>query len=502
MKLRQFLLPVMIICLILLPVQSVWAQTVEVPEALQTLRDYAQEGMTAAAANDAVQMKEAYTESHELWEGIEDNVRDQDPAAYVELEAAFDGVKSALQLTPLDATGVEQAFDHLFDEAAEIAERFEHGGAVAPAAGATVDQSLTPDRFLTVLTEATDALAEGNQVKAKAELNEAIAMWPTIEGAVAVKSQNAYSTVERNLGHASAALRAEPADVAAATAAIGEIHTVMAPFVTTQTYGMFDAAAIILREGLEALLIVVALLAFLRQVNSADKGKWIWAGAGAGILASVAVAFVLQAFFNQIAAGQNRELIEGITGLLAAALLFYVSYWLHSKTNLHAWQRYINTHTSRALASGSVFGLMALSFLSVFREGAETTIFYLGMAPSIATRDLLLGLGLGSAVLVVAAVAMLFAGVRLPLKWFFQIAGLLVYYLGFKFVGAGIHALQVAGWIPASPIALLQELPSLGVYPTWETLIPQFLLLAAAVAVVLYLRKAERTQSAATAVAG
>lgn len=99
----------------------------------------------------------------------------------------------------------------------------------------------------------------------------------------------------------------------------------------------------------------------------------------------------------------------------------------------------------------------------------------------------------GLAALVIAAFLMLVVGIRLPLRLFFRVAGLLVYYLGFKFVGAGIHALQVAGVLPVSPmVPLLKEIPFFGFYPTWETLIPQMLLLVGAIFVVIYLHNLDQ----------
>jgi high-affinity iron transporter len=200
---------------------------------------------------------------------------------------------------------------------------------------------------------------------------------------------------------------------------------------------------------------------------------------------------VLQAIFSRVSAGTNRELIEGITGLIAAGLLFYVSYWLHSKASLGAWKKFIDQRTSQALARGSMIGLALLAFLAVFREGAETAVFYLGMAPSIPARDLFLGMALGVVMLVIAAVLMLVVGVKLPLRLFFRVASLLVYYLGFKFVGTGLHALQVAGAIPTTPIPGLESNPVFeffGIYPTWQTLLPQLALLLGALAIWFYLR--------------
>jgi high-affinity iron transporter len=345
------------------------------------------------------------------------------------------------------------------------------------------------------LDAANAAIERGDAAMAAEQVDSFIRAWPAVEGVVAAKSRDAYTTVEAEMGRARVALRAQPADLAIGRTSIDHIRGALAPFAIEQTYTAFDAGAIILREGLEALLVIIALLAFLRKSGNADKRGWIWIGGALGVLASLLTAVILQTIFNSVSAGQNRELIEGATGLVAAALLFYVSYWLHSKASLHAWQKYINARTSQALARGSMAGLALLAFLAVFREGAETTVFYLGMAPAIALPDLLLGIAVGTAVLVVAAVLMLVVGVKLPLRPFFRVAGLLVYYLGFKFVGTGLHSLQVAGVIPNSPIG---SLPSssiaefFGIYPTWQTVLPQLALLLGALAAFLYLRVLDR----------
>jgi len=290
-------------------------------------------------------------------------------------------------------------------------------------------------------------------------------------------------------------------NLAEAEAAVEQLRETLAPFVIGTTYTMFDAAAIMLREGLEALLVIVALLAFLRRSGNNDKRGWILAGGGLGVLASLIIAFTLQAIFNQASAGQNREVVEGVTGLVAAALLFYVSYWLHSKASLHGWQKFIGQRTTHALKRGSLTSLSLLTFLAVFREGAETTVFYLGIAPAINTQDLLLGLSLGVALLMVVAVLMVGIGMRLPLRPFFTIAGLLVYYLGFKFLGSGIHALQVTGTLPATPIPGLPAISAIGFYPVWEGALAQLALLGAALVVFLYLRVQQRRMAKRMALA-
>jgi high-affinity iron transporter len=473
----------LIVISVLVRVSPILAQQLTPAERLRSLAHMAREGVEAAQQNQVTLMQAEYNEIHELWETFEDEIRQQDTTAYVELEGALHGVKEALQAEPLDPIATQLAYDHLMEEANEVATRFDGVTAETPTA-----VEATPAELLDNFNAAYLAVERGNAAEAAEQLADAVRAWPAVEGVVATRSQEAYTAIEIDLSRATAALKTEPVDLAGAEAALGRLRQNLTPFVSTQKYTVFDAAAIILREGLEALLIIVALLAFLRRSGHSHQRVWVWFGGGLGVLASIIAAFVLQTIFSQATAGQNREVIEGVTGLIAAGLLFYVSYWLHSKANLRAWQKYIDARTGQALRRGSVAGLAFLAFLSVFREGAETTVFYLGMAPAISVSDLLLGLGLGSAGLVLAAFLILVIGVKLPLRLFFQVAGLLVYYLGFKFLGTGLHALQVAGILPASPVVTIPAVPFAGVYPTWETLVPQLLLLAVALGVFLYLR--------------
>ena len=287
-------------------------------------------------------------------------------------------------------------------------------------------------------------------------------------------------------------LASTPPSTTEALAVIEEMRADLSPLVSVAQYGLADAAIIMLREGLEALLVMAALLAFLSKSGNTGKKSWIWLGGLAGIGASVVTAVLVQQLFAGPLAGANRELIEGFAGILAAAMLVYVSYWMHRKSHIGAWQSYIRQQSSSALARNSLLGLALIAFLAVYREGAETVIFYMGIAPSIALRDLLMGIGAATAVLVVLGVLMLRFGLRIPLRPFFLVTSILLYYMAFKFVGTGIHALQVAGIVPATARPYLPTLGLLGVFPTVETTIVQVVLLALAVAVVVFLRLRQR----------
>jgi high-affinity iron transporter len=273
---------------------------------------------------------------------------------------------------------------------------------------------------------------------------------------------------------------------------VDHISSRLEPYEAETSYGIFDAFIILLREGMEALLVVVALLAFLKRSGNGSKQGWIWMGAGVGLAASIGLAFILQAVFSRAVNPNNRELLEGVTGLVAAVMLVYVSYWMHSKSSAQAWTKYIAQRTTAALATGSLFGLALLSFLAIFREGAETALFYLGIAPAIKTSDLFIGLAAAVVVLGVIGFLMVVAGVRIPVTKFMAVASILVFFLCFKFVGAGIHSLQVSGIAPATAESYLPSSDFLGLFPTWQTVIPQLVLLALAITVVVHGRLSER----------
>lgn len=331
---------------------------------------------------------------------------------------------------------------------------------------------------------------------AAAEMKAFQREWLEVEGLVKTRSPQAYADIENDMAIAASFLTAAPPDPARARAAIQKLRAELTPFVDASSYGVFDAAIILLREGLEALLVVAALLAFLAKTGNGAKAIWVWGGGGAGVALSILVAVIVNVVFAQTG-GANREIVEGIVGLFAAVMLVYMSYWLHSKSSLGAWQRYIRDKSSSALARNSLLSLALISFLAVFREGAETVLFYLGIAPSIAIRDLALGLALGAAGLAVVGVAMLVFGMRLPVRPFFLVAGLLVYYLAFKFIGTGIHALQVASVVRATP-GPLPEIAFFGLYPTWETTSPQLTLLIGGVVVALRPRLVRRSDPTAS----
>ncbi|HEV8635066.1 MAG TPA: FTR1 family protein [Chloroflexota bacterium] len=507
-------------------------------------------------AGDAAAALAVYKEFDQGWGKIEDEVRPRSRPAYRAIEDGMLDVKAALVASPLDrhkATGAIAELDRRVQAfvttlgipapAPTVAPSQPVGPiavatapaaaaeptrapvtapvpvtaqpaavppqpAVAPAAapaerGAVAEESPIAEDIgglVAHLDRAAAALERGDAPAAAAAVEAFRRDWPDVEGEVKARSAGAYGRSEDRIAQAAGLLGSTPPAVDEARRVIGAMREDLAPMTETPTrYGPFDAAVILLREGLEALLIVSALLAFLNKTGNADKGRWIWAGSATGVLASVLVAVLVNILFSRAAAGANRELIEGVVGLAAAAMLVYVSYWLHSKASLGAWQRYIRDRSSAALARKSLLSLAALAFLAVFREGAETALFYVGIAPSITLADLALGLGVGAAALAVVGLLVLGFGVRLPIRPFFLASSVLIYYLAFKFVGTGIHALQVAGILGSTSGRYLPKLEVVGLFPTWETTLPQLALLVVAVLAVLYVRSRQSSGAAAAA---
>ena len=492
---RLLLVAALAVCISVGSVAAASSSQDDVAQADQSI----QHALSALNAGDVQTARSDYAAFRARWQEIEDGVHEASPEHYTDIESAMRAVRTALQQEPVDTATARAALQKLHAEDAEFAQLGAQPETQADTGAATAS---TPQQRLETLVDqlatARAALARHDTAAAQAALKTFQSGWPEVEGAVKAKAPAAYTATENDMESAEALLAAKPPRESDADAVLAGMHERLAPLAESSTnYGIFDASIIMLREGLEALLVIGALTAFLVKSGNADKQRWIWAGAGIGVLLSVGLALVLQQVFQRAGAGFGSEMVEGVVGLVAAAMLFYVSYWLHSKARLGGWQRYIQAKSTTALARGSVLSLALIALLAVFREGAETAVFYLGIAPGIAPTDLVIGLGLGIAALAAIGVVILMLGLRLRLRPFFLASSALIYYLGFKFVGTGLHALQVAGVLHATP-APLPSSDLLGVYPTWESVLPQLMLLVVAAGVVWWsVRQARGPQLAA-----
>ncbi|ABK98452.1 FTR1 family iron permease [Pelobacter propionicus] len=240
---------------------------------------------------------------------------------------------------------------------------------------------------------------------------------------------------------------------------------------------VMQSFVILFREGLEAMLVVAALVAYLRRSGYADKVRVIWHGVCWALVASVVAAWVLGSLIRT--SGANREMLEGVTMLVAAAVLLYVSYWLTAKRDAERWQAFIRDTMDRAMGRGSLFALGLVAFLAVFREGAETILFYQAlMAGTLGGLDAVwVGMALAAVALVVVYLLVKVASIRLPLGLFFGGTALMLFVMAFMFAGQGILELQVSGLVRTTRLEGWPMVSWLGLFPTRETVLAQAVIL-------------------------
>ena len=251
---------------------------------------------------------------------------------------------------------------------------------------------------------------------------------------------------------------------------------------------------IILREGLEALLIVAAIVAYLVKNNHQDKLPVIRQSVYVALLGSLITAVIFQLIFSN--SGASRELLEGFTMMIAVVMLFMMSYWLLSKVEAQNWKRYLEGKLSTALTTGSLVGLWLTSFLAVYREGAETVLFYYALAGDAQSAVdyfyLFGGFFLGVIILAVCYVLMRYTVVKLPLKPFFMFTGSFMYLMAFVFAGKSVLELIEGKLFEPTLVSGITEISWLGIYPYVETLVPQAVLLVAAVFAFIYMKYQSR----------
>ena len=247
---------------------------------------------------------------------------------------------------------------------------------------------------------------------------------------------------------------------------------------TSSGWGAFlQSLLIIVREGFEAILVVGAVVALLIKTGHRERLRSIWFGVAIGIVASAATAIILQTVFSHIPA--SREIVEGITMLIAVAVLFSVSYWLISKVEAAKWQKFIREKVNSALEHGGGKALAVVAFLAIYREGAETALFYQALfSESNVALPLSLGIIAGVALLTLIFTLFYRYGVRIPMRPFFAVTSVLLYYMAFVFVGKGIRELQEGNVLPVTVMRGMPHVPAMGIFPSMETLTAQAVLIA------------------------
>lgn len=255
----------------------------------------------------------------------------------------------------------------------------------------------------------------------------------------------------------------------------------------------WPAFLIMLREGMEALLVLAAIMSYLAKSGNTRYLSTVYNYAVAAVAASFATAYIFSEVLGKFTAGASREMIEGITALVAVTVLLSVSFWMGNKAQGEAWKKYIEKMMKTTLTTGRARALGFASFLAVYREGAEVILFYQALFNGATGDTHMIWAGFGSGAV---ALLVIFALIRkglfhIPLKPFFQITSALMFILAVSFAGGGVSELQEAQVIPQTVFqaSWFPHIDWLGLYPTYETVGIQLALLAGAGIFVLTKKK-------------
>lgn len=326
------------------------------------------------------------------------------------------------------------------------------------------------------LKESLAALHDGDRTSAgRLGLSAYLDGFEPLEPVVGARNRSLLAAVEdAMLAYRSAVARGATAQAEGAAAHLdslfSQVDDVMQSSRSDPTTTFVGALTILLREGAEALLIVVGMIAYLKKADRSDGLRSVHAGWASALVAG-ALTWAGATYLVRIS-GASREVTEGVGSLLAAAVLLSVGLWMHSRSSAGRWQHYLHEKLSGAMTRRSAWALFALAFVAVYREVFETVLFYSALAADGSGKALAAGFVAALALLALIAWALLRTSARMPVGKFFSFTSVLVAILAVVLAGQGVSALQEAGWLRATP-ASLPRVEWLGLYPTLETMIAQ-----------------------------
>lgn len=326
------------------------------------------------------------------------------------------------------------------------------------------------------LQESLAALRAGNKANAtKLGLSAYLDGFEPIEPIVGARDQELLIAVEAamlNYRSTVSGGTVEQAEAAAGELAslFSKVDALMGEGKADPTTTFLGALAILLREGVEALLIVIGMIAFLKKAGRTDALRPVHAGWASALITGGMTWFVAT-YFIEIS-GASREVTEGLGSVLAAVVLLSVGLWMHQKSSAGRWQDYLSSKLSAAMTRRSAGALFALSFIAVYREVFETVLFYSALAAEGNGGALAGGFVTALVLLAVIAFVLLRTSARMPIGKFFSYTSVLVAVLAVVLVGKGVSALQEAGWVAAHVIRG-PRIDWLGLYPTLETVVAQ-----------------------------
>ena len=427
-------------------------------------------------SKDVEAMKKEYLKYNGVWTRNEAVIRDRDTAYYGKVETAMAFLRSSLEMEPFDYDNVMNSFNNL----KTVIQEFLNGKKIEQ----TSTEGITLKQAIELLKDGLEAFKSGDKATGQSKVRKFIEIWPVVEGDVSTRNASLYTKVETE----TPVIMVKGGEKQYQEK-LQNLITELSQIDTKAEYTFVDAMFILLREGVEALLIVLALVSGRKAANQKKGLKWVYAGAVAGILASVVIAIVLQKVFPAVSSGTNREIIEGFVGIFAVIMMIGIGVWLHSKSSLKAWKDYMDRKMNVVLSTGSFVSMFALSFLAVFREGAETILFYAGILPLISVQNLVIGIAAAIIILIIIALVLTYASSKIKVHRVFFILTWMIYFLAFKMLGVSIHMLQVIGIVPLHVIHFIPTVEMLGIYANIEVFVSQLILILIIAGITLKRRK-------------
>ncbi len=340
----------------------------------------------AIDTKDVETMKAEYVKYNAAWVRNEGIVRTLEPAYYGKVETTMSFLRSSMEVEPYDYQTTKLYLTDLKTYLDDFltGKKLEQNSEVK-----TLEQGIK------LLEDSLAAFKDG----------------PIIEGEVRTRNASLYTKVESETP-----IIMVKGSEQKYQEQLKNLITELKKIDTKSNYTALDSMLILLREGVEALIIVLSLASALKATKQKKGLIWIYAGALVGIFSSILAAVILKYSFPALSSGTNREIIEGVVGIFAVIMMIGIGIWLHSKSSVKAWKKYMDTKLNLVLSTGSFISMFTLSFLAVFREGAETILFYAGIMPLISTSNLLIGIALAIVALIIIGIIMVKASGKLPIR--------------------------------------------------------------------------------------
>jgi len=279
------------------------------------------------------------------------------------------------------------------------------------------------------------------------------------------------------------------ASIQTADASIQKAGSVLQTNNSSPWFAFFMAASILLREGLEAFLIILAILGVINAIGDKKAALWVHGGWILAVLFGVVAWFFTDWIISLGFGPVHRELMEGSVSLIAVVVLLYVGFWLHSKTEVNKWKEFIDVRVKNMLKGGNLIGLASIAFFAVFREALESVLFLSALSiEGGANNKFAVGAGAAAAILTVillGALALRFSA-KLPLRKLFKYSSFMLGLLSVILVGKGIHSLQEIGWLSSTNTPFNFHISLIGIYPTLQTIIAQLIIVGILVLVWNY----------------